>query len=423
MYIRSNRIDNQKFKNWVLNWDEYKYLNFFKERFNSNSSDIEEIAQIRLNTVRQVKEFVNSYEQIDDLYENTTYVLNPALYECYFLNENDILNVANYFEILLLPADIHTKKSLISGFEKEIKKFGNIDIKWNNDTIGSIGSLSDLGFQMYSNKFIQEETTIIESDDETYYFDENVYINDNENYVSLKIWHKPEDVDLDFLIEHIIYSCAINHSLFFKRPHFEKQMFEKGNASEFEISLNCKEYDKIPLLYFNSAKQNSSERMIFLSYYQVIEYYFQKANNKYLQDKLVNAKITTNQEFDINLVNKIIKSYSNNGKSEKYAIKLVIRDAINYQAFIDWLDKSSERKNYFTKGNSDYTNLLPIDITDIEKCASTIANRIYSVRCSIVHSKGDTNDFAFIPNMNDTVIQFEIPFILFISSCVLEAWT
>ena len=73
---------------------------------------------------------------------------------------------------------------------------------------------------------------------------------------------------------------------------------------------------------------------------------------------------------------------------------------------------------YYTMENQSYPSVIPINLQ--EDIISTITRRIYSIRCSLVHSKESSENSNFIPNLNDEILDKEVPLIKFVASKVIE---
>ena len=66
------------------------------------------------------------------------------------------------------------------------------------------------------------------------------------------------------------------------------------------------------------------------------------------------------------------------------------------------------------------TSTVVIPITLQEDIINKISRRIYSIRCSLVHSKEAPENSNFIPNLNDEILDKEVPLIKFVASKVIE---
>lgn len=174
------------------------------------------------------------------------------------------------------------------------------------------------------------------------------------------------------------------------------------------------------MLYFNSTFEDTSVRLKFLSYYQVIEYYYVRANNILAKNKIIETQ--SQEGIDHVDIPKIIKQYNKYSK-ESEAIRLVLEKAVNVNEFKIWINENIQRVEYFTQNVDDLLSGLNINVlADDRSIISHLCRRIYSLRCSIVHSKADSDGITYIPNLNDIKLVNEIPLMSFIAAKVLESW-
>jgi hypothetical protein len=415
MLYGERNIDNKCFVDWVKEWDEKVYLDFWRNLLVKNPADLKDFPEADfVKEIQNLKNLCVNLEKtndIEDCYYKLLPVLNDAMFQCYFRCGNSSIKVANFYEMLLLPADIITHKSLICGFDLEERFYGNIDLYDNDIVIGNIGQMSDLYWHVFYYQYILEN--------------ENGGINhahDHSNYLTLQIWDKLPEDNLDFYIEGILYNCSTKLGLNFKKVEFNELQLTRGEINEYRIDLNTKSLEYPPLLYFNSAAYNPVPRLKFLAFYQVIEYFYIRANNILLQKSLIEANISDKDGVDFKKVHAAINSFKSYS-SEKQALKLVLQEALDIEKFKNWLDKDYRLLNYYTKINNECPNLKPINFNDNKSCISSIGERVYSTRCSIVHSKGDIEEFLFTPGLNDTLLDKEIPLIKTLAIIVLEKWS
>jgi len=401
-YVES-QIDKEILKDWVNNWNEEKYIVFLKNRFLNVQFDDSFKKQVQLAKLMIVEE------------KNHIRTVNRWIMDYFYKFDNSSMLIANLFETVLVPSDLYTQKALIKGFDDNIEEKGNIKLMINNKISGNIGEVSDLYFLIFHDNFVQEVK--YENDEGTCYAP--IHANNIDKYLSIQIWD-PEIKDHDDFIQKVLYYCSKILNLNFKRVLFDKLQITKGEAIHHLINIPENNLEKIPLLYYNSSNYTTVPRLIFLSYYQTLEYFYIRANNILLQKNLIDANISDLVLVNFEQVHKALKSYINYDK-EKESLKLIIEKSININGFLTMFDK--ERIDYYTTDNLSYPNLIKIDISTEKRFISTISERIYSVRCSIVHSKGDTAQISFIPDINETIIACEIPLIKNISSKVLEHWS
>jgi hypothetical protein len=383
MYGHRN-IDEELFKQWVLKWEEQDYIDYLRGIYKGNL----QISNDRIKEmVRSIKELVKHLSGVDDgkLIDTVQMAMNPAMLYCYFRNGSNKLLIGNFHEVLLEASDYATHKKLLSGYDHDYLERGGIVIKNNGQIIGYIGEMSDLFWQTYFDEFvIQSENGDIK------------YSRNHDEEFTLQLWavQNLEQNEMDNLIEKILYNCSVNLGLNFKRGKFDPCRKLKGNKNEFELELNNHVYELAPLLYFNFANDTSTSRHQYLSYYQVMEFYYRRA----------------------------IKIAGLSRPNELAVITYIVNRAITKDEILSWLQSSDFLIRYYTIENAQYVSLVTLNLND-EELIDLVAKRIYYVRCSLVHAKEAMNiDDNFIPNMNDTVIDAEIRLVMFVAHRVMEYW-
>jgi len=302
----------------------------------------------------------------------------------------------------------------IKGLDFEHKEIGQIAIEQEGTIIGVIGEKSDLMWQVFYYDFIveQEEGTV------------PTHSQDHDNYLTLQIWNTDQiSADLlDNYVQEILYNCSIKMGLNFKVAEVNELYRDKGMNNQYVLDFKYKSIESVPLFFYNSTLEDLSVRLKFLSYYQVIEYYFVRANNFLLKEKLINADFCVPGNFDSSQIREIIQKY-NIFAREREAIKLVLGKAIDIAELSLWLNQNAERLQYFTQNADPLLSNLNLDLSKAEKRVfSKLCERIYSLRCSIVHSKADIEEIIYIPNINDAKLINEMPLMSFVAQKVLEVW-
>lgn len=383
------RIDNEKLKEWILNWDEDKLLPSLEDEYGKIDERLKSILTESLKIIKMVaKQFpINNVEP--NYYYDTLYgFFTDVMFKTYFKSSSNSLKVGNYYEILIEVSDMKTKKIMLS--ENGSFTQSGIDIKIENKEIGYLGAISDLYFSVFRDEFIREDivppyTTTISN------------VRNNQEEFTLKLWDITCINNLDELqelVEKILYECSVALGLEFKIGRFNS--LQKNHAfppSNFELELSEKCYNKEPLMYFNFANDSTTSRHKFLAYYQVIEFYYLRA----------------------------IRITKPSRPNEKDIIQEIIKAAVSVEEFKDWL----REWNCYLEENTDFPMLKKIEMNkDDEDIIIDLTNRIYSVRCSIVHSKESNHiNENFIPNLNDKIIYQELPLVKFVASKVLEVWS
>ena len=146
------------------------------------------------------------------------------------------------------------------------------------------------------------------------------------------------------------------------------------------------------MFYLENANNTNDERFKFLSYYQVVEYFFVRAQNYYFLDELKAIDVNNVNHNDLRKVLANYKKISN----EREALRLVFLRSIHITKFKTWINSKSE---YVCA----YCDLLQykIDISkDDKKIISGLVERVYGYRCSIAHAKGDVEEYIAIPSIS-----------------------
>lgn len=117
-----------------------------------------------------------------------------------------------------------------------------------------------------------------------------------------------------------------------------------------------------------------------------------------------------------NELRKVLHKYKNI-LSERESLKLVLTRSLDISKFKAWILQDKNRVNKYC--NSQKT---PIDLTKSdEKIVGRLCERIYSMRCSIAHAKGDVDEYIAVPTVSDSEIGLEIKLIKYVAYEALKA--
>jgi hypothetical protein len=95
----------------------------------------------------------------------------------------------------------------------------------------------------------------------------------------------------------------------------------------------------------------------------------------------------------------------------------VLTRSLDISKFKSWILQDKSRVNKYC--NSQKT---PIDLTKSdEKIVGRLCERIYSMRCSIAHAKGDVDEYIAVPTVSDSEIGLEIELIKYVAYEALKA--
>lgn len=420
MLYGHREIDIGKLKEWVNGWQKDKFLDVLNKKFGHIQPLIKHNMEGIIDAIKGLQSIYGDEEYYEALISN----ISPVIMDIYFKHDDSSIKVANFYEVLLYPTDLETKKKLIKGYEYEQKKIGEVVIKESNNVIGVIGEKSDLIWIVFYDDFIVEEHIGIDDEEAEFITTSPIHTHDHENYLSLQLWNI-DSIDEDMIdsyVQETLYNCWTKLGLSLGKMSVNPLYREKGEDNNYILDFEHRSFDNIPLLYFNSTFQDMSVRIKFLSYYQVIEHYYVRANNLLFKDKFIEYKLHEPGKYDPYKMTNIIKHY-NKISREREAIKLVLTKAIDVNEFKVWLSANPQELKYYTKNTDTTLCSLNIDLSKTDdKIISKIGERIYTLRCSVVHSKADIDEVLYVPNLNDMKLVNEIPLISFVASKVLETW-
>ena len=201
-------LNDKLLQEWILDWNDQKYVDYVNCNITIKPTD--EFNNQLKEHIKLIKETASRGWSGEKGYffDSIIKLMNQFIFNCYFRAGagSTIASVANFHEVLIEPADYHTKKALIEGYDYVEK--GNVDIHLNGEIIGNIGQMSDLYWHAFYDEYIVHDD-----------FGGVNHVRDNQQELTLQIW-KPNitnnNYELEELIEKIIYDCSVKLGLHFK---------------------------------------------------------------------------------------------------------------------------------------------------------------------------------------------------------------
>lgn len=376
-------IEDERLNEWIKTWDAKDYINFFRNYYGIGMNT--EFEDSLAKQVEIVKVAASSITVSEDcyLFDEVMKYMTPAMFYCYFRYDSSTAYCGNYYEVLIEFADETAKKKLIEGYD--YVQTGGITLEKNGEVIGHIGQISDLFWHTFYDQYIV--------DDDDYGAIEHA--RNNEKDITLQIWDDKlfENTEQFYkFIEQILFECNVNLELGFKRSRFESASKLKGRASRTKLCLSSNYLEETPLRYYNFANYTKIPRHKYLAYYQVLEFFFTRA----------------------------VKEARFPKPNELLIIKYITNNSITASEVLSWLEEITDRGRHYKEPSEKYPALIPLNVTDD---VQSVATRIYTVRCSIIHSKEAPKDVNFIPNLNDEIIEKELALIKYIAEKALYKWS
>ena len=148
--------------------------------------------------------------------------------------------------------------------------------------------------------------------------------------------------------------------------------------------------------YFKVADQINYLPFKFLCYYHILEYFLDKSAHLAIKRKL--DSVLYQSDFDANsdkYIDEILQTFKDEGdrlKSDKIKIQRVLQEFLNKEKILDFIDKL-DLKDHFSKDQIfEFQTKVTLDQIKTDnnfQLFKSLADRIYSIRCSIVHSNPD----------------------------------
>lgn len=174
----------------------------------------------------------------------------------------------------------------------------------------------------------------------------------------------------------------------------ERQRFSSSRRVEGELSELLEfpkhEYDSEALAYFWAARAaRHAPHFQFLSFYQVLEYYFRtfakRSSAERVKNILRDPTFRSDRHSDVTKLIEACEAGENLGEREQLCLTLT--SCVAEEDLREWLEGDLNRKEFLTtkKGKKVSECMIPLKETSgglLRACAQ----RIYDIRCKIVHS-------------------------------------
>ncbi|MDH1472956.1 hypothetical protein N5F13_00475 [Comamonas thiooxydans] len=158
------------------------------------------------------------------------------------------------------------------------------------------------------------------------------------------------------------------------------------------------QFDQAPLSLYSYARSAVGMPLLqFLAFYQVIEFYFpiysQSEAQRRIKAILKDPTFRGDRDADIaRLLASIQVSRSGAYGDERSQLRATLLECTDSGELRQFLEEDEPRKVFFqTKSKSLPCHMLPIATPTADLC-SDVSERIYDIRCKIVHTKSDSRD-------------------------------
>ncbi|WUH90866.1 hypothetical protein OG900_12675 [Streptomyces sp. NBC_00433] len=155
------------------------------------------------------------------------------------------------------------------------------------------------------------------------------------------------------------------------------------------------QYATEPLsLYWYARSAQGMPLLEFLAYYQVLEYYFPRYSQRDLLDKLRNElrdpTFRTDDDRDLSRILRISQQSGRGYGDERGQLKSTLRYCVSEDAISGFFDANLEVREHFSNRRQVIGGLTSLDIGGKKvDLINAICERVYEIRCRVVHSKED----------------------------------
>jgi hypothetical protein len=425
MLRAENYIELDAVRKWTQTWDENQYIEYFESQISDRQKRLKVRSSMEENIVK-IKKLCRDMGT-DLTFHAYLQLLNRIVFNCYFKKGNSALQIANFYEEIILPADQETRLKMFA-YDSGKREVGTLDVTVNGQTIGQLGEQSDMFHLVYDACFLTEDelfdegqAVLTEKPNHPSFSVTSV----DDDYLTLKIW-KPEtlQVPVNQFIDQFLYHCTTRLNLNFKRTLFDLPFDKKGKALQLNLEIEPKPLDGLPLLYFNSAAHNLAPRIRYLAYYNAIAHFHRRATHLVIRQKMQNMFATGSSMAaqDLKKMSRSINTLKETF-SEKESLELVLRGALNLDNIVTWLAADPLRKDWFSLHPERYREIPVLNITSEKELLRTLVERIYALKCSIEDARDEYDNFIWVSSLDDALLRKEMPLIRFLAAQVVERWS
>ncbi|MGG0664930.1 hypothetical protein ABE042_12565 [Viridibacillus arvi] len=201
------------------------------------------------------------------------------------------------------------------------------------------------------------------------------------------------------LFFHLTFYLDVSFNIKTARERRIRKVIEDETLGIFGSTVFKYEYDNEAVsLFLHGKNTNELPLYQFLSFYQTIEYYFTIFSNKEAKIKvkrvLKNPKFDPNNEMDLSKVISLIQT-SRSGEigDERSQLKATVKNCIDSEMLREFIFNNQDIYNYFKGKDSKKISSCNINITSKNSdIIEEVCERLYDIRCKIVHKKANGGD-------------------------------
>ena len=161
-----------------------------------------------------------------------------------------------------------------------------------------------------------------------------------------------------------------------------------------ELQFPRSEYDKPPMaLYMYARSAVGMPLLQYLAYYQAIEFYFpvysEAEARRKVRSIIKNPSFREERDLDIGRILTSLRSGLSGFGNELSQLKATLQECIDQNELRKFVTADPEREKFFSSKQKTLTHYqIPIANSTAD-LRNHVADRIYDIRCKIVHTKSD----------------------------------
>lgn len=185
-----------------------------------------------------------------------------------------------------------------------------------------------------------------------------------------------------------------------QRKRIPRLIRRSRGTAKIDLKFPDSEFDSAPLsLYWYGRSAGEMPLLQFLAYYQVVEFYFPIYSKSEAQRKLKailkNPTFRGDRDADVaRLLTAIQISRSGAFGDERSQLKATVIECVDADLLREFIEGDKALKEFYLNGSKALPfHKIPLANESLD-LRGDIAERIYDIRCKIVHTKSDGRDVA-----------------------------
>ncbi len=209
---------------------------------------------------------------------------------------------------------------------------------------------------------------------------------------------------MDILYDFPISLCPRRES---RIERFRKAMLRgKTDIESKDLTLEY-EYDKVPMSLYWFAKNNSTSPIfMYFALYQVLEYYYPIYSAIQVKSKVQNIikdpAFNVNKDADIIRLLTIMKTNkAGDFGDEREQLSTTLRHIVSGEEISSYIKERDFLNSYYQSKDSQKLSNTKIRLNDNIGILDDLSERIYDIRCRIVHNKASETLSKILPMTKD----------------------